>query len=80
MLLPVIVVTPLFSFLAGVVWWCCLVIGKRKHEFKTIHLSPLFINVTALGDVVISVVFLKTRFQLFKLPKIKRNKSGSIKT
>jgi hypothetical protein len=78
MLLPLIVVAPLLSPVAGLIWWVCLVFGVNGNGTYISSVVPMFISShdPIKKKIFISVWFMTKEFELFGLKKITRGRSG----
>ena len=69
MLLPLIVVAPLLSPVAGLIWWVCVLFGRGWFLTDTTNVVPTVTSCEIGGDVYISVAFMDREYELFYLKK-----------
>ena len=79
MMLPIVLVTPFFSFLAGIIWWVCFVSDVHAIDEDGNTIIPVFYTPLSENKIFICVSFLNRSYELFTLKKVKRDKGGSIK-
>lgn len=67
MLLPLIIVAPMLSPIAGLVWWVCLVFGVKGTTTGSISVVPIVMSTRDKGRVFVGVWFLTMGYELFSL-------------
>ena len=74
MMLPLVMITPMLSFIAGFIWWVCTVFGVKGTDTDMACITPGVISRHKDDRVWVAIWFMTRQYDIFSLNKVEKTK------